>query len=115
MIELVLPLRSPSAANLREHWRSRHRRVKHQRSVVRLLWPAAWKGRAWAWPLDVHMTRVGPVPMDDDNVASSLKAIRDQVAAQLGVDDGDRARVRFHVHQERGDYAVRIRIEESSP
>lgn len=29
-------------------------------------------------------------PLDDDNLTGSLKPLRDAVAAQLGIDDGDR-------------------------
>jgi hypothetical protein len=49
--------------------------------------------------------------MDDDNLPGSLKAIRDEVASVLGVDDGDRARIRFAYAQERGEWGVRVRIE----
>jgi hypothetical protein len=37
--------------------------------------------------------------MDDDNAVGALKQLRDELAAWLGVDDGDRARVRWAYDQ----------------
>lgn len=57
----------------------------------------------------VTVTRVGPRLLDDDNATASAKATRDEVAAWLGVDDGDGS-VRWEVAQERGPYAVKITV-----
>jgi hypothetical protein len=51
----------------------------------------------------VLLTRVGPTNgLDDDNLASALKAVRDEVAKWLGVDDRDRLKVRYRYAQRRG-------------
>lgn len=94
---------------------ARVRRVKRERKAVRLLWPWRWKGRAWSFPLLVTLTRVSPSPkpLDDDNLAASLKAVRDQVAAELKVDDGDTGRIRFVPTQLRGPWGVRVEIQEA--
>lgn len=110
---LTLPLQTRSTLNLREHWGARHRRSQGQRKVVHQLWP--WKGRAWKFPVQVQLTRIAPPRgrrMDDDNLAGALKAVRDQVAAELGVDDGDLVRVFFRpARQEKGeDYGVRVEV-----
>jgi hypothetical protein len=45
--------------------------------------------------LVVAFTRVGPRPLDDDNLAGAFKHVRDAVAEHFGIDDGDTARIRF--------------------
>jgi hypothetical protein len=64
----------------------------------------------------VVLTRITPSArgLDDDNLGSSFKAIRDEVAAWLGIDDRD-PRVRWRCEQEKGApkvWAVRIEIRE---
>lgn len=39
-------------------------------------------------PLLVTITRIGKRKLDDDNLASACKYVRDQVAAEVGIDDG---------------------------
>jgi hypothetical protein len=66
-------------------------------------------------PLLVTLTRLSAGTMDDDGLASSLKAVRDGVAQAVGIDDGDRARLRFRYEQRkvpRGGFGVEVRIEE---
>lgn len=43
----------------------------------------------------VTLRRVAPLPLDDDNLAGRLKAVRDQVAKELGINDRDRAHLLF--------------------
>jgi hypothetical protein len=85
--------------------------VKAQRVAVALLWP--WKGRQWRFPVEVRLTRVAPRKLDDDNLASACKGVRDEVAAMLGVDDGDERLVRFSYGQERGEWGARIAVYEA--
>lgn len=61
--------------------------------------------------LEVTLTRVSPGtrPLDPDNLVASLKGTIDQVAAWLGIDDGDK-RLKFIPQQERGPWGVRIEI-----
>ncbi len=59
-------------------------------------------------PLVCTLTRIGR-KLDDDNLASAFKAVRDQVAAELGVDDGSDA-VAWRYAQERGPAGIRIEI-----
>ena len=47
-------------------------------------------------------------PVDSDNLQGRLKAVRDEVASVLGVDDGDERVVRYTYGQERGPSALRI-------
>lgn len=101
--------RTGRGLNAREHWCARARRVRSERDVT------AWalrKAAKPAPPLVVTLTRIAPSNgVDDDNLAGSLKAVRDEVAAWLGVDDKLRDVVRYQYAQERGKWAVRIEWE----
>lgn len=60
----------------------------------------------------VTFTRIAPRELDDDNLRSSFKSIRDGVADAFGCSDRD-PRLLFEYAQERGrphEYAVRITI-----
>ena len=60
-------------------------------------------------PLVVTIVRIGPKALDGDNLQGSAKAVRDEVAKYLGVDDADtETRVTWAYRQERGKYGVRI-------
>ncbi len=105
---ILLPeLRTGRGLNDREHWRVRAKRVKAEKER------AAWELAKWAekppLPAVVTLTRFAPSNgLDDDNLAGSLKGVRDAVAAWLGVDDRDRSRVRYVYEQQRGTWAVGI-------
>jgi hypothetical protein len=58
----------------------------------------------------VTITRIGPRQLDSDNAVGSAKHVRDQVAACLGLDDGDK-RLTWNVEQAKGPFGVKIRIE----
>ncbi len=109
---LIHGLRTVSTANAREHWRARAERSRNERAAVR----AHFQHEQIA-PLEfgetcvVKLTRIGPARMDSDNVIGSFKAIRDQVADCLGVDDGDEATIVFKYAREKGEFAVRIELE----
>lgn len=57
----------------------------------------SWRGL----PSRIEVTRVGPRPLDADNLVASAKAVLDGVAAALGVDDA-----RFQVAGAGGDIPV---------
>lgn len=103
-----IALRTGRGQNAREHWRARARRVKAERDAI--AWALAQLPvKAWKTPCTIRLTRVAPSNgLDDDNLAGSLKAVRDQVAAWLGVDDRRRDIVRYEYAQERGPWAVRV-------
>lgn len=103
---IEIPLRTGSGLNGREHPMARSRRVKAERDCVH--WMLLGKPRP-ELPCVVTLTRVAPsAGLDDDNLVGSLKAVRDQVAAWLGVDDRDRQTVRYRYEQARGPWAVQI-------
>ncbi len=120
----LIPIRTKNGLNQRIHWAVRAKQVKAERQATRAAWlRAARTARLLAVialdlgddgpGLSVTLARIAPRQMDDDNLRGSLKAVRDEVAACLGVDDGD-ARVTWAYGQERGEpkqYGVRVVIE----
>lgn len=104
-VTVLLPLRLPSVANLREHWSKRARRAKQHRM-------AAFAVPRSPLPCTVLLTRVGPRALDDDNLRSACKALRDGIADRLGVKDND-PRIKWEYEQDTGrgkPYGVRIEI-----
>lgn len=117
-LEVEIPLRIVSVANLREHWAAKHRRTSSHRSGAALAVRAAL--RRWAvgsavagWNCVTLARIIGPRgrTLDDDNLRSAFKAVRDGVADALGINDGSRE-WRWEYREERGkQWAVKIRIE----
>ncbi len=95
--------------NDREHWRVRAKRVKAEREQVAWVLAARNVARP-TLPLLVTLTRIAPSSGLDkgDNLNGSLKAVRDQVAAWLGVDDKHDDVVTYAYAQRRGPWAVEI-------
>jgi hypothetical protein len=114
-----IQMRTTTGLNARESWQVRHRRTKKERASVAghlvtrarqfegLLRSHLGDGGA----LSITLTRISPSPRraDNDNATAGLKAVRDQLAAWLGVDDGD-GRLTWLYAQERGPWAVRVAI-----
>lgn len=111
MAPILVPIRTVSALNSREHWQQRSRRVKKERETV--AWYLATRAVKPALPLIVTLTRLGPSNgLDDDNLAGSCKSVRDQIAQWLGVDDRKSEVVRYRYAQERAkEWGVRIQWE----
>lgn len=109
---IVVPISTPSAPNLREHWAVRARRVRMQRAAVGWTWRAAGLSRSAPLPCVVTLTRINRRRLDDDNLRGALKAVRDEVARLLGVDDGS-DQIEWRYAQATDDPArVRIEIDE---
>lgn len=111
-LSLEVPIKTGTGLNSREHWGTRAKRVKKERMAVWAVWLRRKAPVCVPLPVVVKLTRVSPGtrPLDDDNLRGSLKAIRDQVAEELGVDDGDTDSVRFEYAQERGAWCVRVEV-----
>lgn len=101
-----------SLANSRGHWTTLARDKAKQRRIV--AWSLMGKTKP-ALPVVVTLCRIGVRDLDDDNLASAFKAVRDEIAKWLGCDDGPRSPVAWAYAQRRGEpkqYAVEITIEE---
>ena len=102
-VDVMLPVRTVSESNVREHWSKRAIRAAKARGCAKL---ALWSrltglvrpGRCMA--VLVILTRYAPSSgLDDDNLRGALKATRDGVADALGLDDGD-VRIAWEYGQE---------------
>jgi hypothetical protein len=110
----AFPLRLTSSPNSRKHWRAVHAGRKQERTVVgwelRAAEFPAWLRRVDANSYRVRLTRHGKRLMDGDNLAAAFKAVRDEIALALGIDDGDR-RVTWEYRQTTGkEYGVTVEI-----
>jgi hypothetical protein len=116
-IEVVVHVEAVSEANVREHWGARHRRHQLQRVQTRLaLLSTGARPGAILLPVDVTFVRVGKRLLDTDNLAGSMKSIRDDVADFLGVDDGPtEKRVSWGYEQRTGTPSVVVRITARRP
>lgn len=117
-IEFEVPIRTVPGLNAREHYMARSTRVKRERTQVtafmrnQLRCMSRRCASVVSLPALVTLTRVGPREVDSDNLVGACKGIRDGVAAFLGVDDGSDW-VTWVYAQERGEWAVRVRIEDA--
>ena len=121
IIVLRLPIKIESEGNRRDHFRAVAARKKAQRDPTYDAVEERWRSTPLETPLYVTLTRIGPRKLDDDNLASGFKFVRDGVAKAVGIDDGDRSRIRWRYRQKTGKelalggkrpkYAVEIRIE----
>jgi hypothetical protein len=112
-VELTLPCVVYSVLNAREHWAARKRKFDAQRQTLRAVLRESGFD-SWyplTYPVRVTFTRVGSGKLDSDNLAAAHKALRDELAAWLGVNDGDESSASWHYQQETGTPGVRVRIE----
>ncbi len=121
-IDFMVPdLKTVSEMNQREHWGAKNRRKQDQQERVSVAMQNALRGKRIELPCIVKLTRIGPKKMDNDNLAGAMKHCQDQIARQLGVDDGDESKVSFNHYQMpigSRDYAVKVEIRsrtETSP
>jgi hypothetical protein len=113
VITFSIPGRAKSAANLREHWAVKAKRVQGERRKAMTLCPKWTHGPL----LLVTLTRYGVRLLDDDNLRGALKGIRDGIASRLGVDDGS-SLVRWEYEQrtcETGKERVEVTISDRVP
>jgi hypothetical protein len=110
---LELRIHIQNGCNLREHWAARSKRVRKERSAVAWGLLAAFRHWRPTLPCTVTLTRLAPRKLDSDNAVAGFKAVRDEVAVWLGVNDND-PRVTWRYAQEKAKaYAARIQIEEA--
>ena len=117
-VTIHAPIRIESEMNLREHWASRKRRYDLQEFQLKtVLNQVGFLPSALAelsphhhGAIRVEFTRHGKRKLDDDNLQSGFKHVRDVVAAWIGVDDGDAAWSWNYGQRTGNDYRVTIRI-----
>lgn len=110
MQSILVPIKTVSGMNVREHWGARSKRVGRERDAVGMMLTQLQKPEL---PCVVRLTRIGPSNGLDpfDNLPSALKPAVDAVAAWLGVDDRKSELVRYECAQRRGEsWAVLIEL-----
>ena len=114
LVDVVVPIATKSTnSKLRVHWRVNRRTSKAEREATALCLRQGAAPFAWAMAegqLTVTLTRLSERYLDDDNVRGALKAVRDEVAAWLGVDDRDPRVTWAYAQQQvkRGHFGVRV-------
>jgi len=105
-MRIVLPIRTHSEANRREHWAPKAKRTKSQRGNAKVktrsayvaadeLMPRTHPGKTFrgkavlAEDVTITLTRIAPRKLDSGNLEGVFKAVQDGVADALGIDDGD--------------------------
>jgi hypothetical protein len=131
-----IPLRLGRGQNDRHfHWSGRSKQVKRERAAVEIammrrrvrrpirrdLPPLPYGERVrldfqeevGPPPYLVTLTRITPKKFLDkhDNLTAAFKAVVDELSDWLGVNDGAEDMVRWEYKQDRGPWAVRVRIE----
>lgn len=104
-IHLKVDTRIESEANLREHWTKAHKRHTAQKwHVHAALVPFSSQVEL---PCSIELKRISPRSLDDDNLATAFKYVRDTIAAILlndfrpGRADND-PRITWQYTQQRG-------------
>src|SRR5262245_4845030 len=95
-LAFTMPVRVDSETNGREHWTVRSRRKRKQKEAVVAAWPTTVDERYGivvrrkvSPPCVVRLIRISSRRLDDDNLREAFKAIRDEIADELNIDDGD--------------------------
>lgn len=113
-LEFEIPVRTVSEANQREHHMARYRRKVAQQTTT-AAFCRQWLDGLPPKPWRITLTRYGPRLMDRDNNAGSFKHVQDQLAREIGIDDGDEAHDWLYRQKKRfkreGDPGVGVRIE----
>lgn len=94
---------------LRQHPKARRRQSRKEKKDVGIMLLARVGLTRPKPPLVITITRVSPGRCDDDNLVGGGKAVRDSVAAYLGIDDGSPL-VTYRYAQRVGPWAVEIEI-----
>lgn len=104
LYEWRLPIITVSEANSTEHWSKKHKRHKAQKNLILL----AFKIHSLKieLPCVIKLIRLSPRLLDDDNLLSAFKFIRDEISSQLipglapGRADSD-PRIKWEYNQEK--------------
>jgi len=117
MIVVDIPVRIISEANSRQHWRKAAARKQLHRQTARLVLQQYARPMGESELFTIMLTRVAPRKLDDDNLSSGFKAVRDGVADWLGIDDGS-PRIHWVYRQHKGDaghYTAWVKVEWTKP
>jgi hypothetical protein len=109
MTPISIPLKTGAGLNDREHWRVKANRALREKRAIG--WGLVGR-RKPTIPCTCLITRVAPSNgLDTDNLAGSMKATRDAIAAWLGIDDRHANLVNYTYAQRRGKWGVEIEFQ----
>ena len=77
-IQVEIPIKTISEANCSEHWSKKSKRHKRQQFFIRIALNKYVK--ELKLPCTVILTRISPRLLDDDNLISAFKWIRDEIS-----------------------------------
>lgn len=112
-IDFQIPVRTISEMNDRSHWAVRLKRKKEQQAETALAFRRNVRREDIEFPCVIRLIRIAPKALDVDNLASSGKFIQDQLAKELGIDDGDITKVTWEYGQRpigQRFYSVKVEI-----
>lgn len=95
---ICIPGHLPSVANRRVHPMALAKLKREQRDRVLLAWPSKFRGVLRGleeWTARVVFTHRAPWDLDDDNLRSAFKAVRDEVTRLLGLETDRDHRLSF--------------------
>jgi hypothetical protein len=90
-------IKTVSEANQREHWAVKSKRKKGQQHDFSVLWRN--QKRKVRLPATIIFTRYSCKILDTDNLAGAFKHIQDQLAREIGIDDGS-SQVKWRYEQQ---------------
>jgi len=109
-----IPMKLISCANRAEHWSKRYKRNKNQK---REIWVRFVNDKPEIqFPCFIVLTRNGPQLLDDDNLISSFKSVKDEIANQLipnlrpGLADSSENLIWHYKQNKTKDYSIDIHI-----
>lgn len=95
---LRFDIKTVSEANQREHWAAKNKRKLGQQVYFHYKW-REYRPKV-ELPAVITFTRYSCNVLDSDNLAGAFKGVRDQLAKEIGIDDGS-DQLRFEYRQER--------------
>ena len=102
IVSCTAHVRTRNTSNCREHWRAKAKRIKGERALTALTCGQTLRGLRGLPIVSVTFTRHSTGLLDEgDNLPNAVKAVRDEVAALLGVDDGPKGGVKWLYAQAR--------------
>lgn len=105
-----IPLKLTPYTNERAHWRTLQKRKQQEKRITKAIMVASPK---MGLPLLVTFTRYSPRKLDDDNLPSCFKYIRDEVARWFGCGDSPDDPISWVYKQEKAkEIYSTIQIEE---
>ena len=112
-VVISMPCRLRSEMNTREHHHVKARRTKAHRAQAHMLVSSRLHtdARGLKPPVIARLTYLGPRRLDDDNLRSACKAVRDGIADAFGVGDEKGSGLTWEYEQELSPlYALRIEL-----